>query len=208
MAGDSILPIYNNTATSTSSQTSPSSASASMSSYVASGKAFMGVLAEAGKTVLASQRPWSEVLDKNCFRRPDSIADGTNRMMTNLSYFKVNYVVLTAAIVLFGLLWHPGSLIIMLVLAAAWFYLYLSRTKPVVLFNRSFGEGEVLLVLGIITVVAIFLTSTGSTIMTGLSMASALVALHAVLRTPDDLFLEDSHYVTQTHVNFQPRTIH
>ncbi|MCO5574825.1 hypothetical protein L7F22_028618 [Adiantum nelumboides] len=203
MASNSTLPIYENLTTSTSA--SPPS-STSVSSYVASTKAFMGEIAEAGKTVLARQRPWSEVLDKNCFTKPDSIPDATSRMKQNLSYFRVNYAVLSSAIVFIGLLWHPGSLVILLLLAAAWFYLYVSRTEPVVFFGRAFSSREVLILLGVITFGAVFFTSTGSTIVTGLAMAAALVAVHAAFRTPDDLFLEEPVHVNQKNLGYQPLT--
>lgn len=204
MAGNNTLPIYQNLNASTSAA-SPSSTS--VSSYVASTKAFVGEIAEAGKTVLGRQRPWSEVLDKNCFTKPDSIADATNRMKQNLSYFRVNYTVVSAVIVLIGLLWHPGSLFILLLLAAAWFYFYVSRTDPVLLFGRSFSEREVLAILGVITFGAVFFTSTGSTILIGLAMAAALVAVHSAFRTPDDLFLEEPVNSTQKNLGYQPLTI-
>eukprot|EP00250_Pteridium_aquilinum_P010400 c19359_g1_i1 orf=466-1086(-) len=203
MASNSTLPIYENISTSTSSP--PPTAPTSVSSYVTSTKAFVSEAAEAGRILLARQRPWSEALDKNSFAKPDSIAEATSRMKQNLSYFRMNYAVLSGAILFISLLWHPGSLIILLLLVAAWFFLYLSRTEPVVLFNRSFSEREVVAILGVITFAAIFFTSTGSTILTGLAMAAALVAVHAAFRTPDDLFLEDPQNVTQQYVNFQPR---
>ncbi|KAI5074951.1 hypothetical protein GOP47_0010912 [Adiantum capillus-veneris] len=200
MAGNSTLPIYQNSTTSTSA------APPSSTSYVASAKAFMGEIAEAGKTALARQRPWSEVLDKDCFSKPDSIADATSRMKQNLSYFRFNYAVVSAVIVFIGLLWHPGSLIILMLLAAAWFYLYVSRTEPVVFFGRAFSAREVLVILGVVTFGAVLFTSTGSTILTSLVMAAALLAVHAAFRTPDDLFLEEPVNVTQKNFGYQPLT--
>ncbi|KAH7288618.1 hypothetical protein KP509_31G034000 [Ceratopteris richardii] len=128
-------------------------------------------------------------------------------MKQNLSYFRVNYVVFSAAVIFMGLLWHPGSLIISLLLAAAWFFLYASRTQPVVLFGRTFTEREVLITLSIITIAAVFFTSTGSTIMYSLFMAVALIAVHAAFRTPDDLFLEEPVGSTQKNIGYQPQSM-
>lgn len=198
MAGQDTLPIYQN------ASSSPSSAS-SISTYTTTAKDFVVGVSESGKAVLARQRPWSEVFDRNYFAKPDSVADATNRMKKNLSYFRVNYAVLATVVLGIGLLWHPGSLIILLALTAAWIFLYFSRSEPVVLFDRSYSEREVLIVLGVITFVVIFLTSTGSTIFMGLAMAAALVAVHAALRTPDDLFLEEPDNVSGSFLSFQPQ---
>lgn len=174
---------------------------------MASAKAYMGEFAEASRMVLARQRPLSEVVDRRSFTIPASLADATSRMKENLGHFKVNYAVISAGIVFFSLLWHPWSFFILLVLAAAWFFLYLSRSEPVVLFNRSYSGREVLAVLGVITIAVIFFTSTGSTIMTSLAMSAALVGAHAVFRTPEDLFLENPESFTQNQYSFQPHSI-
>lgn len=168
-------------------------------------RAFLAGVSETGKAALARQKPWSELLDRHGFSKPESLADASSRMRKNLSYFRVNYAVFTVGVLGLSLLWHPGSLIILLVLLAAWVFLYFSRTEPLVLFNRPYSDKEVLVVLGVATFIVIFLTKTGSTVLTGLATAAAVIAIHAVLRFPDDLFLEDQENASGGFLSFQPQ---
>jgi hypothetical protein len=171
--------------------------------------AFLVSVSESCKSTLSRQRPWSEALDRNSFSLPDSVSDASVRIQKNLGYFRVNYAVLTALVLVFGLIWHPGVLLILAALACAWVLLYFSRSRPLVLFNRLFGEGEILLLLGLVTFIVIFFTSTGSTIFTALAMAFVVVVAHASLRNPDDLFLEAQTNVSSndggiSRVSFPP----
>lgn len=166
---------------------------------------FAGVI-ESGKATLALQKPWSEMLDRNGFGRPESVSDASSRMRKNLNYFRTNYAVLALGMLGLSLLWHPGSLFLLLVLVAAWVYLYFSRTEPLILFGRSCSDREVLFVLGVATFIVIFATNTGTNIVTSLALAAAFIAAHAALRVPDDLFLDEQENASSAYISFQPQT--
>ncbi|CAN6844408.1 unnamed protein product [Brassica oleracea] len=127
------------------------------------------------------------------FIRPDSLTDSFSRIRKNLSYFKVNYSAIISFVLAFSLLSHPFSLLVLLSLLAAWIFLYLFRSsdRPLVVFGRSFSDRETLLGLVVTTVVVVFMTSVGSLLTSALTIGVAIVCLHGTFRVPDDLFLDE-----------------
>ncbi|KAH0887178.1 hypothetical protein HID58_063274 [Brassica napus] len=125
--------------------------------------------------------------------RPDSLTDSFSRIRKNLSYFKVNYSAIISLVLAFSLLSHPFSLLVLLSLLAAWIFLYLFRSsdRPLVVFGRSFSDRETLLGLVVTTVVVVFMTSVGSLLTSALTVGVAIVCLHGTFRVPDDLFLDE-----------------
>ncbi|GKV19741.1 hypothetical protein SLEP1_g29965 [Rubroshorea leprosula] len=51
----------------------------------------------------------------------------------NLTHFRVNYILLLLPVLFFSLIYHPFSLIILLVILIAWVFLYLAREEPLLL---------------------------------------------------------------------------
>ena len=84
----------------------------------------------------------SEVFDFNSFSRPPAAAV-PGRLRKNVSYFRTNYAMLTISITALVMLMNPWSLIVLAVLAAAWFYMYIIKTTPLVLGGPSWGAREV-----------------------------------------------------------------
>jgi PRA1 family protein 1 len=154
---------------------------------------FLSRLSETARRSLANRKPWAELLDRSAFSRPDSLSDATGRLRRNLGYFRVNY----AAVVFFSLaaslLARPFSLLVLLSILGAWCFLYVFRAsdQPVVLFGRTFTDRETLLGLVVASVLAFFLTSVASLIISGLLVGGAIVAAHGSFRVPEDLFLDD-----------------
>jgi PRA1 family protein 1 len=147
---------------------------------------------------LSDRRPWSELIDRTAFARPESFSDATSRLRKNLGYFRVNYAAIIAVCLAALLLTHPISLAVLLALLAAWCFMYLLRPSdpPLVLFGRTFSDRETLLGLVVVTFLVVFLTSVGSLIISALLIGSGLVCLHGAFHVPEDLFLDEVDSVT------------
>ncbi|XP_010931302.1 PRA1 family protein B1 [Elaeis guineensis] len=154
---------------------------------------FLSRLSDSVRRSLSNRRPWSELLDRSAFSRPDSLSDATSRIRKNLAYFRVNYIALLAAVLALSLLSHPFSLLVLLGLLVAWCFLYLFRPAdpPLVLFGRTFSDRETLGGLVLLSIFVIFLTSVGSLLISALLVGAAIVCAHGAFRMPEDLFLDD-----------------
>ncbi|CAD6229286.1 unnamed protein product [Miscanthus lutarioriparius] len=121
------------------------------------------------------------------------LSEATSRLRRNLGYFRVNYAAVVAFSLAASLLAHPFSLLVLLGILGAWCFLYVFRApdQPVVLFGRTFTDRETLLGLVVASVLAFFLTSVASLIISGLLVGGAIVAAHGACRVPEDLFLDD-----------------
>ncbi|KAL2927059.1 PRA1 family protein B4 [Bienertia sinuspersici] len=156
-------------------------------------RAFLTRIHDQVKDGLSQRRPWSELVDRSAFSKPESLSDSTSRLRKNSSYFRVNYLAFLSLVLAFSLLTHPFSLLTLTFLFAAWsfFYLFKPADRPVILFGRTFSDRETLGSLLILTVFLVFLTNVGSLLISALVIGSACVAAHAVFRVPEDLFLDD-----------------
>lgn len=135
-------------------------------------------------------KPMSEVMDFTAFSRPQNASELGGRLRKNLAYFRTNYAIVTAGTVALVMLLNPWSLIVLALLAAAWFYFYIIKTTPLVLGGREFSDREKFLLLSGASVFTIFfLTSVGATIFYALGVSMIMIAIHASLRLPDDTTL-------------------
>ncbi|KVH94887.1 PRA1 family protein B4-like [Cynara cardunculus var. scolymus] len=154
---------------------------------------FTNHITETLNSGLSQRRPWSQLADRSGFSKPESVTDATTRIQKNYAYFRVNYLIVVAAVVGFSLLTNPFSLITLLGLLAAWLFLYLFRPSepPLVILGRTISERETLGVLIVCSIVVIFLTSVGSILISALLAGIAIVCVHGAFRTPDDLFVDE-----------------
>ncbi|XP_066315299.1 PRA1 family protein B2-like [Miscanthus floridulus] len=187
-----LLPV---TSTAAGGGSAPSSATGLSDAALATPafRLFVSRLADTARLSLADRRPWTELLDRSAFSRPDSLSEATSRLRRNLGYFRVNYAAVVAFSLAASLLAHPFSLLVLLGILGAWCFLYVFRApdQPVVLFGRTFTDRETLLGLVVASVLAFFLTSVASLIISGLLVGGAIVAAHGACRVPEDLFLDD-----------------
>ncbi|XP_057829594.1 PRA1 family protein F2 [Cryptomeria japonica] len=146
---------------------------------------------ETGRAVYALRRPWNELFDRHAFGKPESFADATARARRNLSHFRVNYALIVLCIVFLSLLWHPISLIVLIVMFVFWGFLYFCRDEPLVIFGRTLAEGLVFWVLTIITFVVVMLTNAILPFLIGLLIGVVIVILHATFRLPDSLSMDE-----------------
>jgi hypothetical protein len=193
-----LLPVTN--PSSGNSGSAPSSGSGFSDSALATPafRLFLSRVSDTARRSLEDRRPWTELIDRSAISRPDSLSEATSRLRRNLGYFRVNYAAIVALSLAASLLAHPFSLLVLLAILGAWCFLYVFRAsdQPVVLFGRTFTDRETLLGLVVSSLLAFFLTSVASLIISGLLVGGALVAVHGAFRMPEDLFLDDSSAVS------------
>lgn len=154
-------------------------------------RAFFGRLSEGARNALAQRRPWLELVDRNSLAKPESLSEATTRIRKNWTYFRINYMILLSGVLAFSLVSHPVSLFLLAVLLGGWIFLYLFRTEPLVVLNRTYGDKEVLGIMSVLTIVIVFLTSVGSLLISALMVGLAIVCAHGAFRVPEDLFLDE-----------------
>lgn len=143
------------------------------------------------KAGLGTRRPWNIMFNPHSFGFPSKFADAIKRVRTNVAYFRMNYAIIVLLVLFLSLLWHPISLIVFIVMMIVWLFLYFIREEPLVLFNRTIDDRIVLMVLGVLTIVFLFLTHATANILWALLVGAVLVVVHAALRKTDDLFLDE-----------------
>lgn len=189
-----VLPISNPQPTTTTTSAATSSESTQISGPTPAFRSFLNNIVDTVRNGLADRRPWSELVDRSAFSKPESVSEATQRIRKNYAYFRVNYISVVTAVLAISLLTNPLSLIILAGLLAAWLFLYLFRTSsdaPLTIFGRQFSDRETFIGLLVATAVVIFLTSVGSVLVSALMIGVALVCAHGAFRVPEDLFLDE-----------------
>ncbi|GMH13720.1 hypothetical protein Nepgr_015561 [Nepenthes gracilis] len=151
---------------------------------------FVSLVNERIRSGLRKRRPWAEMMLTSFFSIPPSFDDALQRIYTNLSYFRINYAIVSLLILFLSLLWHPISLIVFIVMMAAWLFLCFLRDKPLVLLGRVIDDRIVLVVLSVLTLLFLFLTDVIVNIDVSLVIGVVVVLLHAAVRRTDDFDYE------------------
>ncbi|KAL9247707.1 hypothetical protein vseg_021111 [Gypsophila vaccaria] len=155
---------------------------------------------ESAYRALAHRKPWSELLDYEAFSRPCSLSEGTSRIRKNLSYFRINYLILLVVVLAFSLFSHPLSLISLLLLISAWLFLYFFKPsdQPLTICSRTFSNNETLALLVVATFLILFFTSVGSLLISTTLLGAAIICIHGVFRDPVNLFLDSQDEASST----------
>jgi len=130
-----------------------------------------------------TRRPWKNFFAPQSFTLPHSLSETTFRIKRNLNHFRINYAIII-------LLYHPLSLIVVLALFAAGFFLFF-RDLPVVLFRFTIDDCFLLLLLSAVTVIALVFTGVWLNVLVSVLVGAAVVVLHAAFRSIDDLYLDE-----------------
>lgn len=143
------------------------------------------------KAGLRMRRPWRQMFHVHSIRLPPSFPEAVSRCRANTAYFLMNYAIIVLLILFLSLLWHPISLIVFIVMMAAWLFLYFLRDEPLVIFHRTIDDRVVMIVLFILTIVFLFLTDATWNIIGALLIGAAVVIIHSVFRKTDDLTMDE-----------------
>lgn len=152
---------------------------------------FMSRLPEASQSLMATRRPWGELLDPTALSIPSNLSDATTRLAQNLTHFRFNYTLVLLLVLFLSLIFHPISMIVFLLVFVAWLFLYFSRDYPLTLAGFAIDDRVVVVGLGVVTVAALLLTQVWVNVVVSVAIGIALVCLHAVLRGTEDLVMED-----------------
>ncbi|KAK9727301.1 hypothetical protein RND81_05G272300 [Saponaria officinalis] len=155
---------------------------------------------ESAHRASASRQPWSDLFDYDSFSRPPSLSEGASRIRNNLSYFRINYLVLLAGLLALSLISHPLSLISLLLLISAWLFLYFFKPSdhPLILCSHTFSNNETLALLVVATFLLLFFTSVGSLLISTTLLGGAIICIHGAFRDPVRLFLDGQDEASST----------
>lgn len=149
-------------------------------------------LREAGQSAMTTRRPWGEFLDLSALSLPSSVSDATTRLAQNLTHFRSNYAMVVLVVLFLSLIFHPISMLVFLLVFAAWLFLYFSReAEPLTIAGATIDDRVVLTALAVVTIVALALTHVWLNVVVSIAIGAGLVSLHAVLRSTDDLVMDD-----------------
>ncbi|KAK8618765.1 hypothetical protein V6N13_132746 [Hibiscus sabdariffa] len=144
------------------------------------------------KEGLGARRPWKLMFNFHSINFPRTLSETVSRFKTNVCYFRMNYAIIVLIILFLSLLWHPISLIVLVIMMALWLFLYFLRDEPLVVFNRTIDDRVVLIVLGVSTFVFLLLTDATGNILVSVLIGAVIVLVHASLRKIDDLYDEEN----------------
>ncbi|KAM7259277.1 hypothetical protein ACFE04_015018 [Oxalis oulophora] len=139
-------------------------------------------------SLFATRRPWRTFIT---LTRPYSLTETKLRIKHNLTYFRVNYTLIVLTIIFLGLLWHPISMIVFIVVFVFWFFLYFNRDEQLSIFHIIIDDRIVLGVLSVVTLVALLLTKVWLNVLVSLLIGGVFVVLHAVFRGTEDLYYDE-----------------
>lgn len=148
---------------------------------------------EKASRLLATQKPWTEMIDRSSFSKPDNLGEATTRLQKNLAYYRTNYLVFGLAITALAFVSNPVSLIWMAILGLVWFYLFMLKTSPLVINGREISDREKMMGMSAASFVVIFfLTNVAAIFLYGASLGAVMVGAHAAFREPDQLFVDEA----------------
>ncbi|KAL5755753.1 hypothetical protein ACOSQ2_020499 [Xanthoceras sorbifolium] len=163
----------------------------SSSPGTSSNREFISRAKEQIKSGLGTRQPWKIMFDYHSVNFPKSFAEAVSRIRFNVAYFRMNYAIVVLLVLFLSLLWHPISMIVFIVMMAAWLFLYFLRDEPLQVLGRTIDDLVVLALLGVLTLVFLFLTEATVNILVALLIGAVLVVVHAAVRKNDDLFLDE-----------------
>ncbi|KAK9734525.1 hypothetical protein RND81_04G145500 [Saponaria officinalis] len=142
-------------------------------------------------STLSTRRPWRQILNYHVLSLPTTASAAFSRLKINLSYFRMNFSLIILLILFLSLLWHPLSLVVFLLMLLGWIFLFFLRDEPLVIFRRTIDDRIVIAVLSFFTIFFLLFTGATLNIIISVSAGVAVVLIYSVLRTTEDLYLDE-----------------
>ncbi|XP_004495462.1 PRA1 family protein D-like [Cicer arietinum] len=136
---------------------------------------------EAAQSIMSTRHTWSEFLSLSALTLPSSFSDFTTRIGINLTRFLFHYSFILLFILLITLVYHPLSILLLLLSFAGWYFLFFSRdsAEPFSLFNLvAVDDRVVVLALAVFTLVVIAVTGVWLNVLLSVVVAAGVVCLH------------------------------
>jgi len=124
-------------------------------------------------------RPWGEFGEEFSLPNPQVVK---KRLFTNLIYYKVNYAIISAAIITFiSLFWSFQLFIVTKVAMSLAFYLFHSR-KPVIVFGKTLDRNTKIAIFLTFTLAASYFFSALTALTISVGVCVSTVSIHALSR--------------------------
>ncbi|CAA7062606.1 unnamed protein product [Microthlaspi erraticum] len=157
-------------------------------------------------SAISRHRPWSELVTSGAFCLPERLSALPLRLRTNFRYFSVNYAIVVGTCAAFSLITvSPVALVVVGTIIALWLLFHFFREDPLILWSFQVGNRTVLLFLFLVSVWAIWFTSSAASLAIGVGVGLLLCITHSVIRNSDGLFLEEDDAVTGGLIGFNLR---
>ncbi|KAJ0251672.1 PRA1 family protein C [Hirschfeldia incana] len=141
---------------------------------------------------LSSRRPWLEFVQWSSLSLPTSFSVATERIKTNVTVFRTNYLVIFVVAIFITMLWQPVHLSVFVILIIAWIYVYSRDNEPLVIFGSVIDDSALVLSLLVLTLCIVLLTNVTGGILLGVLAGLPVVLVHGMCRNTESLFvLED-----------------
>ncbi|CAN8273466.1 unnamed protein product [Cochlearia groenlandica] len=148
---------------------------------------------------LSSQRPWLELVRCSAFSFPISFGVATERVKTNFTIFRANYIVIFVVTIFVSLLLQPVHLSVFFILIIAWLYVYSRDNDPLLICGNVIDDSALVLVLLVVTICIFLLTNISRGILIGVLVGLPVVLVHGMCMKTEALFvLEDDEEKVMT----------
>ncbi|XWS70004.1 hypothetical protein CRYUN_Cryun03dG0011900 [Craigia yunnanensis] len=153
---------------------------------------------------LGTRRQWKVMVKIQAISLPSNLNNSIQRIQTNAAFFRMNYVIIILFLLFLTLLWHPVSLIVFIIMMVAWLFLYFLRDDPLSIEGFVIDDRIVMTGMFLVTIAMLFLTDVTDNIIVDLSIGLAVVLVHGIFRSTDDLFFGDEEEVNRSSVLMRP----
>lgn len=144
---------------------------------------------DGSRNLLRTSKPWKEFFAVASVSRPASIGDATSRLRKNISYFGTNYLVTLLLVLAAFFVTKPSSLIWIALVASLWVYVLVISPGTTIISGRPVSHLQKVIAVAAITAVIVFyFSSLGTLSLYGLLSGTGIIAIHGVMRTPENLF--------------------